>query len=58
MPVALDEAGSQNVTMIYTVMSGVFFGFFFLGGGGGLNGSLRQYFSLYWVVFQREGEKK
>ena len=24
----------------------------------GLNGPLRQYFSLYWAVFQREGERK
>ena len=24
----------------------------------GLNGPLRQYFSLYWTVSQREGERK
>ena len=24
----------------------------------GLNGPLRQYFSLYWAVSQREGERK
>ena len=27
------------------------------GGGGGVNGPLRQYFSLYWTVSQNEGER-
>ena len=42
------------------VYYGLFVCCFFLGrvGGGGLNGPLRQYFSLYRAVPQREGERK
>ena len=36
--------------------------FFFLGGGGGggvrFNSPLRHYFSLFWVISQREVERK
>ena len=49
----------KRFTLYFIARRGLVGCFFFFGGGGGggLNGPLRQYFSLYRAVSQREGER-